>query len=50
MPRDKGFYSGDQFRYRKNFDIGYPIGWMNWDNYLDANLDKQYAAGEAAMS
>lgn len=47
IPRNKAFYGGDQFRFRKSFNVGYPIAWLNWDAYLDANLDKNYAAGSA---
>lgn len=43
MPRDKGFYAWDQFRFRDNFGVWYPIAWINWDYYLDANLDKDFA-------
>lgn len=50
MPRDKGFYSGDHFRYREFFDIGYPIGWIDWDKYIDGNLDKLYASGQDATA
>jgi hypothetical protein len=40
MPRNKGFYSGDHFRFRPGFDAGYPMAWIDWDSYLDANLDE----------
>ncbi len=45
MPRDKAFYTGDHFRFRDGFDIGYPIAWVNWDAYFDSNLDDKYASG-----
>ncbi len=47
LHREKGFYSGDQFRFRDSFDVGYPIAWINFDNYIDANLDANYANGSA---
>ncbi len=51
MHRDKeGYYDGDHFRFRENFDSGCPIAWINWDAYLDANLDEGYAAGTKATS
>jgi hypothetical protein len=43
MDRGKGFYSGDHFRFRDFFNIGYPMAWVNWDAYWDANMDKNYS-------
>jgi hypothetical protein len=48
MKRGDAFYSGNHFRFRDQFDVWYPIAWLDWDSYLDANLDKNYAAGSAA--
>lgn len=50
MPRNKGFYSGDHFRFREGFGVGYPMAWIDWDSYLDSNLDEGYAAGSKATS
>gem|GEM_PF-3413035 len=45
--RGKGkFYDGDQFRFRKSFDIGYPMFWIDWDGYVDANLDAAFVGGD----
>ncbi len=45
LHRDKGYYSGDHFRFRPSFESGIPMAWVNWDAYLDANLTDEYAAG-----
>lgn len=50
MPRDKAFYTGDHFRFRDGFDVGYPMAWINWDAYFDSNLDDKYASGGGATS
>lgn len=48
MDRNKGFYAGDHFRFRDSFDSGFPIAWVNWDNYIDPNVDEDYAANGKA--
>lgn len=50
MPRNKPFYNGDHFRCRDSFDVGYPMAWVNWDAYWDANMDDKYASGGGATS
>ncbi len=50
MPRDKAFYTGDHFRFRDDFDVGYPMAWVNWDAYWDQNMDDKYASGGGATS
>lgn len=44
MNRGKGYYAGDHFRFRYE-DNGFPIAWVNWDNYLDENFTKEYGSG-----
>lgn len=48
MDRNKWFYAGDHFRFRDSFDSGFPIAWVNWDNYIDPNVDEDYAANGKA--
>lgn len=50
MPRWKAFYTGDHFRFRDGFDVGYPMAWVNWDAYWDSNMDDKYASGGGATS
>lgn len=45
IERGKWYYAGDHFRFRKGFDNWYPIAWINWDNYLDPNLEPQFGNG-----
>jgi hypothetical protein len=45
MDRGKWFYAGDHFRFRDSFDSGTPIAWVNWDNYIDPNITKEYGNG-----
>ena len=45
MDRGKGYYSGDHFRFRSGFESGTPIAWINWDNYIDPNITKEYGSG-----
>ncbi len=37
--RGGAFYEGDHFRFRDSFDNGYPMFWIDWDGYIDANLE-----------
>lgn len=48
MERWKAFYTGDHFRFRDSFDVGYPMAWVNWDAYWDSNMDDKYASGGGA--
>ncbi len=50
MPRNKAFYTGDHFRFRDGFEVGYPMAWVNWDAYWDSNMDDKYASGGGATS
>lgn len=43
MKRDKGYYSGDNFRFRDAFPSGFGgLPWYNWDAYIDDNLTDAY--------
>lgn len=48
MDRGKGYYGGDHFRFRGAFESGTPIAWVNWDNYIDPNVEEDYAANGKA--
>lgn len=45
MDRGKWYYAGDHFRFRDAFESGTPIAWVNWDNYIDPNITKEYGNG-----
>ena len=31
------FYKWEHFRFRSSFETGWPMGWMDWNGYFDAN-------------
>lgn len=48
--RGGAFYDGDNFRYRQSFDNGYPTFWIDWDGFIDRNLENDFVKGDGGTT